>query len=237
MIGCCAPLSRDNELLDAGFSFIEPKFSDLQTSSVHHLPVYAVNNLIPRNLSFFGPNSSYSEIKHLTESIFRTARANQTKILTLGSGKCRTSKAPKKDREIWIDYLYFIESLCSKNNLQVGIEPLAKEETNFINTIEETIRFLDEAKFPHVGITADIYHFNKEKDSLKTLEKYISKVVHVHISDENRDFPCFINPNLKSFLKTLSSNGYKGAVSIEIDWKKELIINSEIVYELQKMGF
>lgn len=237
MIGCCAPLSRGNELLDAGFSFIEPKFSDLQTSSVHYLPVYAVNNLIPRNLSFFAPNNSYSEIKDLTEKIFRVASANQTKILTLGSGKCRASKNPEKDCEIWVDYLLFLEKLCSKNNIQVGIEPLAKEETNFINTMEETIHFLDETKLPHIGITADIYHFNKEKDSLKTLEKYIGKVVHVHISDENRDFPRFINPNLKSFLKTLSSNGYKGAVSIEIDWRKELNIYSEIVYELQKMGF
>lgn len=237
MIGCCASFNKQVQLKGAGFSFLESKFADLENNTFNILPLYAINNLIPRSMHFFGQNNTYSEIKNLTKKIFQQSLDKKVSLLTLGSGKSRISSDLKHDSMIWFDYLRFINKLCEETGIIVGIEPLSKEETNFINTIDEAIYFLECEAFSHIGVTADIYHFTKEHDSLESIKKHMNKIVHVHISDKNRDFPTHIDSDLELFLKTLQNNGYHGSISIEIDWKKELNINSNIVKELQKIGF
>lgn len=52
MIGCCASFNKQKQLREAGFSFIESKFAELEGNTFDVLPIYAVNNLPFINLWF-----------------------------------------------------------------------------------------------------------------------------------------------------------------------------------------
>lgn len=231
MIGCCSDLNNIKLLKDNYFNFIEIKASELEKISIVEkcMDIYAINNLLPRNLSIF---NDLEIVKIETEKIFRTAKNYNVKIITFGSGTCRKINLNTKWQDIFYKYLDYLNFLSEKYSIKVGVEPLSKEETDLINNIEEAGLYVN--KYNNLGITLDSYHFFKDDNDFEAIKKNIKKIVHFHISDDDRSFPTNLsNKNLK-LLRLLKELHYKGAVSIEIDWKKELRINSNIVNNLKK---
>lgn len=231
MIGCCSSLDNIKLLKENDFDFIEIKASELEKVPTvkKYIDIYAINNLLPRNLSIF---KDLEIIKQETERIFKLAKNHNVKIVTFGSGTCRKKIFDVDWKGIFDDYLNYLNFLSKKYLIKVGIEPLAKEETDLINNIEEAEYYIN--KYDNLGITLDSYHFFKNDKNFESIKNNIKKIVHFHISDDDRSFPINLSNQNLELVHLLRDLQYNGAISIEIDWRKELKINSSIVNNLKK---
>ena len=63
-----------------------------------------------------------------------------------------------------------ISSLLTDKNIKLGIEPLNRYESDFINTVDEGLRLCELIDHPNVGLLLDAYHMNiEEKDMCLSL--------------------------------------------------------------------
>jgi sugar phosphate isomerase/epimerase len=117
------------------------------------------------------------------------------------------------------------------------IEPINRYETNFINTLEESLAFLRELGNAQVKLLADTFHMNIEEKSLTgSLKLAGHKLSHVHLADSNRLAPGRGHINFRAIIRTLHSIGYTGYLSAEIlpkpDDETAARLNIEYVREL-----
>src|SRR5919107_314414 len=73
--------------------------------------------------------------------------------------------------------------------VKVGIEPLVRYETSFINTVEQALEAIDGLP-DSIGLLLDTYHANvEEKDFAGSFRAGGSRIVHVHASANDRGAP------------------------------------------------
>lgn len=75
--------------------------------------------------------------------------------------------------------------------IDVGVEPLNRFETYFLNTCADATRLCQEVNSPRVGILYDTFHANiEEKDPVAALKKITPKwLKHVHTCENDRGIP------------------------------------------------
>jgi sugar phosphate isomerase/epimerase len=101
--------------------------------------------------------------------------------------------------------------------VQLGIEPLNRYETNYLNTVAEALEFVVEADRPNVGLLLDTFHMNIEEPSLDAAIAVAGdRLVNVHLVDSNRWAPGFGHTDLKSVVSKLRAIGYDRFLSMEI---------------------
>ncbi|MBM4339072.1 MAG: sugar phosphate isomerase/epimerase [Deltaproteobacteria bacterium] len=106
-----------------------------------------------------------------------------------------------------------------QRNVIYCIEPLAPPQTNFINTIDEAIRFVREVRHPNFKMVFDCRSASASEKSLtnaliRTLDSGYLR--HVHVNDANGYGPGFGKTKFTPILKTLLKNNYKGYLSVEV---------------------
>jgi sugar phosphate isomerase/epimerase len=114
-----------------------------------------------------------------------------------------------------------LESLreCASENPEVrlAIEPINRYETDLLNTVEETLRFVNRLAVENVGLLLDTFHMNIEEPSiLQSIESAWDRLFHVHVADSNRWYPGAGHIDFESIVKTLNRLGYPGWLSAEI---------------------
>lgn len=235
MLGYCTEIDNFAEIKNCGFDFLEIKAEKLMFLDRSY-PIHAVNNIIPRTLKLFVENNDEAKIKQKIIEVVELAKLAGVKVITFGVGKCREIVNPINKKE-FVDFLTFIDKLLQGTEIVLGIEPLCKQETNFINTIKEAMEIIKFGSFKHIGITLDIYHFRQENDNFQDIKRYIKYIVHVHLSDKNRDYIYEFDDYLKKFLNTLKINGYNRHFSLELDWKKQFTIDKNFVKKFKEFYY
>ena len=75
---------------------------------------------------------------------------------------------------------------------------------------------LAEAVGPNCGVCLDVFHMNiEEKDMLAAVRASSSRLVDVHVAENNRLAPGMGSVDWTSFVKTLDEIGYDGALTME----------------------
>jgi len=101
----------------------------------------------------------------------------------------------------------------------VAIEPLNRDETNFINTVAEGAAVVRETGHPNIRLLADIYHMLRENEGPDALVDAGPLLRHVHIAEKDgRTPPGFAGDDFTPYLRALRRAGYAGAISIECRW-------------------
>jgi D-psicose/D-tagatose/L-ribulose 3-epimerase len=122
----------------------------------------------------------------------------------------------------------------------VGIEPLNRFETYFLNTVEDALRLCREVASPNVGVHYDTFHANiEEKDPVSALRKVPRKwLTHVHASENDRGIPGTGHVPWKETVQALKAAGYDRWVTIEsfVPAIKELARAASIWRSLAKDG-
>jgi sugar phosphate isomerase/epimerase len=237
-IGCCIPKSQlDSFKIRNRFDFVEAKYPDLKasTESYEELNLYALNNLIRRDINIF--DQPLADTRVAIDEVFELAIRFDIQFLTFGSGGARKilgSHDLSRNISIWIEMLEYLDERALEHDIEIGIEPLAKLETNFINTIAEAAFYIEQLNLQQTGITADTFHFFNSDGSLINLEEHIDKIKHVHIASDQRKYPKNISKRNKSFLNVLKKCGYSKTIAIEIDWRENLESDPQIVYLLKE---
>ena len=110
-----------------------------------------------------------------------------------------------------------ISSLLIEKDIKLGIEPLNRYESDFINTVDEGIRLCNLINHPNVGLLLDVYHMNiEEKDMYKSIEKARDKLFHFQVAENDRGVPGTGSLNWSEIFNTLKKINYKGHVSLEM---------------------
>lgn len=104
----------------------------------------------------------------------------------------------------------------AQDRTRLVIEPINRYETNFLNSVDDTLAFLQEVDRPNVGILADTFHMNIEDASIsKSLRRAGRAIFHVHVADSNRWAPGCGHLDFMEILGTLQAMRYSGYVSVE----------------------
>lgn len=100
--------------------------------------------------------------------------------------------------------------------VKLAVEPLNRFETYFLNSVADASRLVDEVGLASVGILYDTFHANiEEKDPVGAIEQAGERIVHFHVSENDRSTPGAGHIPWAWTFAALKTNGYEGALTVE----------------------
>ena len=83
-----------------------------------------------------------------------------------------------------------VSDYAEKNNIHLSIEPLNRFECYFLNTVDDTKKYLNMVNRKNFGMLYDTFHSNiEEKNPIESIKKGKNIINHVHISENDRGVP------------------------------------------------
>ncbi len=186
------------------------------------LPVPACNSFLPASLRSVGPEARPDEIAAYAGAAFR--RAREIGITTVVFGSSGSRSVPDgfdraEARRQFVGLLRRLGPIAAANGVVVAVEPLNRDECNFINTVAEGAAVVREAGHPNIRLLADIYHMLRENEDPDALVEAGPLLRHVHIAEKDRRTPPGVaGDDFRPYLLALRQAGYAGAISIECRW-------------------
>jgi len=105
---------------------------------------------------------------------------------------------------------------AEKNDVRIAFEPINRYETSLLNTIEDSLIFIEKIGSKNLGLLIDSFHMNIEEPSIeKSISLAKDRIFHFHYADSNRRYPGAGHLNFSSILDVLDSIGYSGYLSGE----------------------
>ncbi len=102
------------------------------------------------------------------------------------------------------------------SDLILGIEPLNRFESHFINTAGDAVKFIDEVGLPNVKVHLDTFHMIREEDhigaAVRTAGRHLG---YVHACENQRGIPGSGLVPWAEFFHALKDVGYDGCITIE----------------------
>lgn len=234
---CCIGFSdtdKLNTISKIGFECVEPGLSAIAAQSEQKVREFrnltdslglacaSFNGLLPGEIALFGPYYDKNALESYLERAFYYASVSGTHVVTLGSGRSRNipegvTKERAEDQFRDILRSIFVP-IARKNGLSVGIEPLRREECNFLNSCAEIMNVVNDVNEPEINLTVDVFHAYLSGESCEDMTKYGERIKHVHISSVRnlRMYPAKEDAgDIRALYGGLKSSGYSGAISIE----------------------
>lgn len=129
------------------------------------------------------------------------------------SGKMRT-----QDEWKWgVDaYREIAEYAASTSKLILGIEPLNRFESHFINTAADAVQFIKDVGVPNVRVHLDSFHMIREEDNFVSAMRQTGKYLgYFHACENQRGIPGTGLVPWRDVFRTFKEIGYDGCVTIE----------------------
>ena len=223
-------------LKELGFDYIETGLSGLYASSEQEIADFigilnenkitceAVNVFFPGDIALAGDNADFKKAQDYVSEVCEKTKNVGFKIAVFGSGGARRCpegfpKARAMEQIIKVTG-EILAPAAEKYGFVIAIEELNKGETNTINSLSEAEYVANQVNNKNIKVLADIYHIDKEGETLASL-KNSSLLAHCHISSpvtrlypHSSDTPEDIAVN-KQFFKDLRALNYDARISIE----------------------
>ncbi|MDR0796168.1 MAG: sugar phosphate isomerase/epimerase [Tannerella sp.] len=249
-IGVCTSINNAAIIKQAGCTYVEiginnflmPEKDDtafaanLKSASESVLPALAANSFFPGDLKLVGPDADPERAIRFAEIAMQRAKQIGTKTFVLGSGGAR--RIPdgfdsEKATGQFIDLCKQIALLGAKYDVVVVIEPLRKQETNFINTVRQGTAIARAVNHPNLCVLADFYHMLCEDEDAQAIVEAGNLLHHCHIAEKaERTAPGVKGDDFTSYFKALQDINYQGRISIECGWKN---FNEEVAPAVAEM--
>ncbi len=130
-------------------------------------------------------------------------------------GKLIPDSTPEMEWERCVAALKEINEYARKCSIKIGIEPINRFETYFINRGAQALA-LAEAVGDDCGVCLDIFHMNIEEDNpIEAIYQAGDRLVNFHVADNNR-MACGMGAfDWPPIIQALKEIGYNGALSVE----------------------
>lgn len=130
-------------------------------------------------------------------------------------GKIVPDGRPEEEWKWAVAALKEIYDYSEASGIVIGIEPINRFETYFINRGAQALA-LAEAVGPNCGVCLDTFHMNiEEADMFEAIRGAKGKLVGFHVADNNRMAPGMGHLNWKKIIDTLREINYDDVLSVE----------------------
>ncbi len=103
-----------------------------------------------------------------------------------------------------------------ERGVRLGVEPLNRFETSFLNTAEQAMEVVERVDSPALGVLLDTFHMNiEEKDQAAAIRRVGNRLVHFHACGSDRGTPGEDHIAWPAVAAALREIGYHGALVIE----------------------
>lgn len=75
--------------------------------------------------------------------------------------------------------------IAGKYSIEVILEPLGPLYSNYINTLPEAVRIINEVNMPNLFTMADLRRFVGAKETFADIVTYVNYIWHIHIDYPN----------------------------------------------------
>jgi D-psicose/D-tagatose/L-ribulose 3-epimerase len=100
--------------------------------------------------------------------------------------------------------------------VEIGIEPLNRFETYFLNTAADGAKFCDAVGHPSIGLLIDTFHANIEEKTIgEALRAAAKHLKHLHTCENDRGIPGSGHVAWSEFFSTVKAIGYDRWMTIE----------------------
>ena len=132
----------------------------------------------------------------------------------------RANMEPQSARkEQWKTVVGNTKEVCKyaeDHGIYIGLEPLNRFETDFINICEDALRMVKEVDSPMLKVHLDTFHMNiEEKSPALAILNAGDLLYHVHTCENDRGAPGTGNIDWKSIHDALTAVGYDRYLVIE----------------------
>ena len=174
-----------------------------------------------RDLVHPDPAIQANGMEYLRQAIEVTQRVGGTNLVgpiysAVGRKWKATPEERARDVDTLVPYLKELAAYAAERGVVLGIEPLNRFETSFINTHEQVIEVVDRVDHPNCGVMLDTFHMNiEEKELGEAINKTGKRLVHVHACENDRGAPGSGNVSWNKVAAALRAINYDGPLVIE----------------------
>lgn len=130
-------------------------------------------------------------------------------------GKVNAMASEEEEWNWAVEGLKEVYGHAEKEGVTIGLEPLNRFETNFLNRHDQAI-LLAEAVGPNCGVCLDAFHINiEEADLYQAILNTGDKLVGFHVADNNRMACGQGDYDWVRLATTLKAAGYDSALTVE----------------------
>jgi sugar phosphate isomerase/epimerase len=142
------------------------------------------------------------------------------KIIVVGSPKQRSLLPGVTAEQAWAWAAEVFRPAVKRGEergVTICFEPLPAEDTNFINTAEEAVKFTRELGSPNFKVILDVRAMSHEaKPVPQIIRESKGEFAYVHANDKNLKGPGFGDVDFGPIAAALREVGYDGMVSVEV---------------------
>lgn len=142
------------------------------------------------------------------------------KIMVFGSPKQRgllPGIRYEQGMEYAAEVFQAVMPFAHSRNVTIGIEPLSRKETNFINTAAQGMELIERTNHPNFQLHLDVKAMSDEGKALTQIIRDGSKhIVHYHANDPDGRGPGTSGLDHKPLASALKETGYQGWISVEV---------------------
>lgn len=155
------------------------------------------------------------------KKVVDTASDMECPTIIVGSGGKTRSFEPEWDKEVsvasMVDTIRQVGLYAQEKGITLAIEAINRYETNFLNTLEEAVNFVNKVELQNVRTMADTYHLNiEEVNPAETIRKYGHTLANLHLADSNRQAPGDGHFDFASVAQALKEAGFQKYLSFEV---------------------
>jgi sugar phosphate isomerase/epimerase len=141
----------------------------------------------------------------------------------MGAGKCRSipegcTDIPSAKARV-ADFFGRIAEILAEYDITLAVEPLGPANSNYLQTIGDTVAFARALSLPNCRVMCDLRHMIASNDPLDAIPEHIRWIAHAHVDyplGPHRRFPSQSDGfNYLPYLSSLKKSGYQGIVTVE----------------------
>jgi sugar phosphate isomerase/epimerase len=147
------------------------------------------------------------------------AAAVKAPVVTVGSFRGRLASSGPGARERLVAILHEAGAYAERRGVRLALEALNRYEADVIHTADEGLALVREVGSDAVGLLLDTYHVNIEERSWTEPFRQAmaaGRLWHVHLGDNNRQYPGRGLIDFGAIVRTLCAGGYGGYLSAEL---------------------
>jgi len=130
-------------------------------------------------------------------------------------GKITPDGRPEEEWEWAVAAMKEVYAHAEAAGIQLGIEPINRFETYFINRGDQALALAKEVG-PNCGVCLDVFHMNIEEfDMFEMIRKAKGRLAGFHVADNNRMGCGMGRFDWEKIVATVKEIGYDGAISVE----------------------